>query len=523
MIYAQKFGKRAVLVLFILLFAWPVWQSLTKNRGGLTAWILVPLTLILGALLFAACRALGRIPDKYGRWILWGFMGFSLIVQLCLGFKLRYIPNWDIGAVFNGGRDWAVNGNFDDFLDYHATFSNNHGALFLFKTVFSFYRAFGGADYYAAALVFTALLTQLAVYAGYDTAKRLTGGVRGGVMFLVLLGIYLPFYTMAAAFYTDQLSLPFTILTLNLYLRGRDEERFPRKMVWFALCGIGSAIGATIKFTAIIPLIAVVLDWVLNNTEWRWEKVKRPLAGLGAAVLLVLIWMGTFSAYMEAKVGKERIYEQRMPLSHWIMMGFNQNDGNYDNEDYNISREFANLDARREGIPQEIRRRVKAFGAKGLRRRFNEKMAIDYSSGTFKQHDFFWLDPQNRDPEDENGWHTIVLPGEKNYNVYDHLATALLLAYLLWGIGGAVLSLPKPGFCAPWMALVGLNAFLLIWETNNRYILNHFPLMVLTAVLGLSLLRERVAPEAPKPAKVPVPGAKKPPQSRGKSKKRRAG
>ena len=480
---AQTWVKRAAFVLFIAIYALIFLQTLFNNGAQLNAALLFVLIAVACVLLYDLHRLLGKVTETQGRVILILFIAVSAAVQIIAGLQLRYIPQWDIAAVFNGGRDWAINGNFDVYQEYHAMQSNNHGALFLFRCVFQVYHLFGGTDFYAAALVFTVLILQVAVYAGYDAARRLAG-IRGAVMFLALLAVYLPFYTMGAAFYTDTLSLPFVILVLDFYLRGRDAERFGWKLCCFVACGAFAAIGAAIKFTALIPLIAVALDWALNHTPWNWSSLKKPLLSLGAAACAAVFLTLVFSAYMKTQVDQTLAEQRKMPLSHWVMMGLDgSNHGRYSASDFDFSMGLPDPDTRRQEISKVIRQRIQDFGVVGLIKHISVKLAIDYESGTFNQADFFWLDPQ-----EETGLHDFVLYNGKHYSAYNYVVTALLMAYLLLALAGAVASVRKPNFCAPWLALLGLAVFLMAWETNNRYTLNHFPLIVLCAVMGLSAL-----------------------------------
>jgi len=183
---------------------------------------------------------------------------------------------------------------------------------------------------------------------------------------------------------------------------------------------------------------------------------------------------------MTRQVGGDLIQERRMPVSHWIMMGL-YGDGRYHPAEYEFSMGLPDLDARRQEIPPIIWERVRERGFAGMIRHFGTKLAINFESGTFNQRDFFWLEPQN-----ETDLHDIVLNNRQHYDTYNHIATALLLAYIGLALLGAARALRKPEFCVPWLSLIGLALFLMIWEVNNRLPMNYFPVIVLAAVLGLA-------------------------------------
>jgi 4-amino-4-deoxy-L-arabinose transferase-like glycosyltransferase len=323
-------------------------------------------------------------------------------------------------------------------------------------------------------------------------------GVRSAVTALIMVGIYLPFYTMAASFYSDVLSLPFTALTLNFYLRARDQDQFQRKLVMFIACGLLAAVGSVIKFTVFVVLVACVIDWFLANQEWSWAKLKKPLLGVASAACAFAALTSGFYAYMDSKMDPDLVYQHREPMTSWILCGLGPNGGAYNPEYSNFTMSLPNIDVRREEIPLRIKQRLQELGFFGLIEHFGKKYSIAYESGTFKQNDFIGLPALNKTALHE--W--VVRPGNygsheqlygdishvgQYYDAYDHIATGLMLSYFLLGMAGAFIYFRKPGFCVPWLSLIGLNIFFLIWESSNK-IAGFFPIFVMCAVLGLSAL-----------------------------------
>ncbi|MCL2434287.1 MAG: glycosyltransferase family 39 protein, partial [Clostridia bacterium] len=420
MIKTQKLLSRAVLGLFTLIFFWVFIQVMFANQSGQSAILLLPLTACFCGLFYFLYKAAGGVTGKQARRTLLIFMAVSAVIQIYVGHCLRYIPAWDIDAVFGGGRDWAVNGNFDNYAQYYAEQTPNLGGLFIFRCVFWVYHLFGGKDFFMAAVVFATLLLQAGVWALFDVSRRIAGP-RGGIMSLVILGLYLPFYTMGAAFYTDALSLPFIMLTFAFFLRAGDARRFKNKLLLFAAAGAFAAVGAVVKFTAMIPFIALVINFLLKQKRWKWSQLKAPLYGLGAAVCAAAVLVASFYLYMGTKLDKQRSDERRVPLTHWVMMGL-KGDGGYSGEDYQFSFSQPTLEIRKKAIAEEIGNRVRALGPAGLIRLFGRKLSIDFDSGAFKQTDFFHLQPQN-----QTVLHDIVADtGAKHFDAYNHISTAML-------------------------------------------------------------------------------------------------
>ena len=492
MLKVQKLLSRIALGLFLLIYGWIFIQVMFNNHNGQSALLLLPLTACLCLLFYFLYGAFARATDKQAQRALFIFMAVSAAVQIYVGHCLRYIPAWDIDAVFGGGRDWAVTGNFDNYARYFDEQTANLGCLFVFRCVFWVYHTFGGQDFFMAAVVFTTLLLQAGVWAVFDVCRRLAGW-RGGIMALVIIGLFLPFYTMGAAFYTDALSLCFTMLTIAFYLRARGAKPVKRKLILYIAAGVAAAVGAIIKFTAMIPLIALAIDFVLKQKKWKWAQLKRSLPGLGAAVCAAAVLVASFYVYIGTK-RSQNSDKLRLPLTHWVMMGL-KDDGQYNGEDFSFSFSQPTLEIRKNAIAEEIRQRVSDMGPLGLLGLFGRKLSISFASGTFKQHDFFHLQPQN-----QTALHDIVARSDaKHFDAYNHISTAMLLALIVLGLAGAYKMLRKPGFCAPYIALVGLALFLLIWETNNRYTLNHLPVIMVCAVMGLKTLSQYPSGTRPKP------------------------
>ncbi|MCL2083141.1 MAG: glycosyltransferase family 39 protein [Oscillospiraceae bacterium] len=496
LVKTQSFWQKAVFMLFALLYAFTANKCLFDNKSGLSATLLFALLVGVCAFMWCAYNTLGGISKKWHKRILIGFIAITSVIQLYVGFQLRFTPNWDIAAIFDGGRDWAVNGHFQNWWDYFGTQTANLGALFLFRCIFGIYNFFGGTDFFAAALVYNTIMLEITVLAVYDSARRLAGR-RAGLMTLVLWGAYLPFYTMGASFYTDGLSMPFMALVVNLYLRARNERIFKQKMIYFIWCGIFTAIGAIIKATVLIPFIAIALNWVLYNRCWTWSKIGKRLAGFGSVCAVVILIVVTFYSFIFNKIDPQISHERRLPLTHWMWMGLNRDSkGAYSSSDFDYSmNSLENYDVRNRELPKRFRERLNEFGFREMIEHLGNKFAVSYQSGTFDQSGLFWLNPPQ-----ETEMHDIVLPDREHFGAYNHVATASMLALIVFSILGAIIFfVDRSSFCFPWLSLAGSALFLCIWESMQRYPHNLMPAFVLCATLTLAALYGDKPVPRPKP------------------------
>lgn len=417
--------------------------------------------------------------DRYYRAILIGFLSLYGLLTLVNGFLLRFTPSFDLDAVYGGAVQWIEEGSFSDYYEYYGYFPNNLGAMTILHFVFSLAALVDVTDFFAVGVVFnSALLTATALVTSL-TCRRLRGSV-GGVMALVLFALCLPFWFMGAAFYTDSLSVLFPVLFYDLYLLFKEQETWKGRLL--TACGMAAVltVGMLIKFTVLIVLAAVVIDALLCL---NWKRVCLLVVCCG---LLTTAAFSALNAYMySVHLDKAECEALRTPYLHWVMMGL-QNSGQYSAEDYEYTRSYP-PEERNQACLARIEARIQALGSRGLAQLFANKAVVCFGDGTYALSDF--LDDT---PAHDLALHQYILYSGAHYRGYQHLTTGILLAvYLLMLLGtGRCLRKtaghPVLSELAPRLAVLGILAFLLLWETSGRYFTNFVPLMLVCAVVSLA-------------------------------------
>jgi len=429
-----------------------------------------------------------NISEKVQRRILIIFLVVSAILQFIIGNRLRFTPIWDIEAIFEGARLWMQTGTLDypayfhtTYETYFARFSNQWGALVLFRWLFWLYERLGGTDFHFAALAWNVVMVQVMAFSLYASAKRLKGP-NAGLYVLFLLAVFLPFHFFGAVYYTDTLSMPFVAIAFYLYLRGKDEERLGRKIAIFALCGLAVTVGVAIKFNAIIILIAIAIDYLLTNERKGWHL---RLISIGTAAIIVITLLSGFFAYMNRLIGPEMIDRHRTPRMHWVMMGFNHNfDGRYNRHDDWFTIGIPDLETRQSETSRVARERIRGLGVGGVTRLAARKFAFNFGDGTYELHRILFSIPHN-----ETVLHQLVLIDGGGYSAYKHIATGFTTAFLILMLAGAILAFKKhENTAVPWLSFFGLALILTVWETGARITMNFFPMLVIGAIIGLSVI-----------------------------------
>ena len=221
----QKIGggmTAAFYAVFLFLFTFLTLGVLFSNIGysynRLLLFTFVFLFAAASSVLFRIIRTHAETLVKYERLILLLVLPLLFLIQMYLGFRLRFASAFDFASVYRGAIQWAETGTFSDYYEYYHYFPNNLGAMTLLFLVFKAAGLFGITDYFMLGVLLNAVMISLTVLTAYAAAKKLAGA-SGGAVCLFFFVTAPPFYILAAAFYTDSLSMLFPVLFYNVYLR----------------------------------------------------------------------------------------------------------------------------------------------------------------------------------------------------------------------------------------------------------------------------------------------------------------
>ena len=407
-----------------------------------------------------------------------GFLAVTFLLQLLPANALRFTPAWDMGAVYNGALSWIEHGDLSEYSEYFLYFPNNFGTLLLYKIVFSLT---GWADPFLTAAVMGSLSVTVTRFAAVLLCKK-TAGMRYAYACMLLLLLCPPLYFMGIAFYTDTLSLWAPVLALLLFVCGRQSQKLPAKLGWYAGAALAAAFGAQIKFTVIIVVIAEGLTLLIRK-EWK----ELLLAGIVHALVIAAVF-GAVSGIYYRNFDRETAARQNTPLTHWFMMGA-QGDGRYNGGDYDFTRSFSTVEERDTAVRAEVLRRYREMGAEGILQLWARKTAVDFGDGTCGISDFLDDGVMNR-----SGIHDWLLYEGRYYRYWQAICNGSLLLLLLLAVG-SVLGFLRRGQQAEektallriilYMNFLGIWCFLMLWESSPRYFSNSMGMILVTAVLGI--------------------------------------
>ncbi len=454
--------------------------------GSVYVWSGEPLLWVLSAGISGAFVFLmyagGKREDFFEQNYPYIVLSFLIVIggfQLSKAEELRFMPSFDLDAIYKGALEWLRTGTFAGYYDYFDWFPNNLGGLSLLYIFFRIGSLFS-SDYFRIAALGNEILLLL-TYLFISLSARKLWGSFCGVIALFMAGSMAPLLFMTDVFYTDSLSILFPVLLFYLSLKIEETEG-RRSLGWCALSGLIAAIGTLVKSTVLIMAVAIFLTFLVR------KKVRRAGAYLAwvsvsCFVLFFFFHQYIYTCHLDPALAKVK----NTPYSHWVMMGL-EGDGGYNPGDYEFTRSFQEPEKRNRAIKEEIQNRISQKGLKGMIKLYGVKLYRCFGDGTLGLSDF--LDDS---PQKESVLHQFLLYDGNQYGFYHGLCCCLLYGFFLLGMVYVWLGSTKTqagvkvcagSACALPIALCGLIVFLMNWEVSPRYITNYVPVFLLMAAGG---------------------------------------
>ncbi|MBQ9375039.1 MAG: glycosyltransferase family 39 protein [Ruminococcus sp.] len=481
--------KKAVIFVFVLIISIIIidgpLNSLLTNTVAL--WLILPISAVIGLIIWAK-----KLFDKYENTLEKNFklvfiiyLAVMFILQLVPVGTLRFVPKWDLDAVFGGAISWIKNGDLHEYNDYFLWFPNNFGLLTIYNVIFSIGHFFFGekTDYYMIATVMACISLTATRFSIVMICKKLLGTTSSYLAMLIML--FCPvMYFMSAVFYTDVLSMWATPLAILLFIKAYENHDKIKKPLLYIASAVAATFGAEIKFTVIIIVIALAISLLI-----RGEFKELCIFGATHLVIFTIVFT-SFNALYNANFDNKIAEERNTPILHWIMMGASEN-GSYNGEDYEFTRSFIDTDERDRAIKDELIKRYKNYGIDGTMNLWKAKTLKDFGDGTLGISDFL-----DDNVVKHSSLHEFLLYNGKHYNKWNTICTEYLLVMLIFMLLSVkkllmdkkISSIQECIMLALYMCISGLWIFLMFWEASARYFSNFYGLILLGSVLGISIV-----------------------------------
>lgn len=417
---------------------------------------------------------------KQNRLIVGIILGIILVIQCIVSYLFCVKPSWDFGKVFNEATKFNV---IIENTKYFTQCANNIPIMLIFKSIFYIFSFIGTNNYLILGIILNIIIIDSSIWVAYLLVKRILG--RNKALFaLVLFALNPAIYLYGPIFYTDTLTMIFPILILYLYVLLKDENiSKKRKTVIAILFGIIMAVGIILKFTIVIPFIAIIIYEVFFDISKKNIKLKCiQLAKIIIAMIIVVLLQKILLVKIVPNYTEMK--DKSLPFLHFIMMSI-EGDGRFNQDDVDFTMSL-DLENRNEKLIEEIKNRMQKHNENNDWYNFiTNKMLTTWGDGTY------YIPWQLEREPVHNGIHQEFIFRDGKYkSIYayytqaQHITMFILMIFLIF------YKLERKDFNYNILKLTFIGLFLvfIIYEAKSRYIVNFMPIFVIMQVIGLGNL-----------------------------------
>lgn len=483
-------------------------------------WLFLLIGLGLGVVLCMVVRAVSKTLSKIPAPALPPFLachGFGIFIA-CGAVVLVVLQ----GAIITGccfmGLDWdgpmMIWQTDQAWLDqYYGIYPNNLFLGGIFRTMRAAMGDVLSVELIMVLCAFGAASATASVCMTGFIVRRLSN-VKCGVCAFLLAFVFVGLNPHMLVPYSDAYSLAFTAGILCSYVCCK------KPLVKWPLITLLAAIGYALKPTVVMAVIAIVfVEAVLGYS--RMLRAKRAVAAgpveeaaahrrslrrrIATAVGTALLCVATFAmaegciSATSANVGANIDEDTALSAAHYLRLGANDNDGTCTNEDRDYSLSWADPATRVQKNLERTGDRYRKKGLDGTMVHLMKKNLITYDNG-----DMWWYRPVRMfmfqvysANEPLKQFYGVAASEEISVDGGMRAATPSpwsCIAQALWFmiLAGIVLNAfarkqPK-GVQVICITLLGLSAFLLLFEAGARYLFLYAPFYVILGVRGWQAL-----------------------------------
>ncbi len=404
---------------------------------------------------------------------------------------IAFYSGWDVsclaGTVYNLSAGTPIGGEV-----YYSMYPYNVPIVYFMQKAYDWAKN-SSAYPYNAEFIWIQMnnaFISIAGFASCMTVKRLTKKVFPTI---VVLGLYVAcvvFSPWKIIPYTDMMAIAFPILCICLYLYSVTSSQKAGRYVYFALSCLTAAIGALIKSSVYIMLVAIVLTELiklLKDIKGLWKECL-----IKCAIIVICILAATgVKNYTHEKTGFTPNHEISATLHHFFLMGLNEaTTGGHYSGDVAIFGQYATGKERNQAELKLAFERIKERGVIGYPYFLLRKLTMVFNDGTFtwgKEGGFYFSDYQHltdapyKEFLRELYWFDTPLTGR--FNTYSQL----VWFFILLGIPGICIGIKKDKngvWTVLTLCVLGVVMYMALLEARARYLICFLPLLITISTLG---------------------------------------
>ena len=467
---------------------------------------MLPVTVLGFGALLSVClffpKNLIKETEKTSRFyciLFFVLLSFFSVLIFVLNIKnpLRTDSLFDYGIITANANNIAAGKPLETPLYYRIALNNFKPTVLLafLKIITGF---LPGSDRGIPLLLIFTLNTTLTVLVTclWPEGKRIW---RYRILLLLLFFFLIPLYVQSGVFYTDNMTFGCAVTVLFFFKKALGFLKAEKKKSIIILLGIAAgilfALGFAVKVTVAIPFIAASVLFILYMISHPEETRKHLKKGL---LLLTLPFvLSTFFVSLSLELYCRSFEDYRIaknttePVISYVALGLTGNGSFSDNRDFAYYERYLETKEEKAAYSKEyIKENIGEFVNPS---HILKKSTFNFSGGFLGADDFV------RYPENENNLFFNLFDAWGKYywrtSQYCFLYSALIYLFLLTGSIYALFFLPEKekipfGILLGNFTFFGLFLFLMIWEANNRQVYNQMPLLLLSVVNTVRMIRE---------------------------------
>lgn len=402
----------------------------------------------------------------------------QLLILRCIWFE----TGWDVTCVYYDAVHRAEEGILLGSHEYFTVSPNNVMLTFIFAVICKILNIVGIRQYYLVLCCIGAFLINTAGYMVFQTVFKLSESIKTSVVAWSVYTLFISLSPWMSVPYTDVYTIIFPIGIFYLLLCRPKKNLF--KIGKWIFIGFLTILGYYIKPTAAIMTIAIVLVHFINLFVEKNKKYN--------VIVMILLVVGClsgilFNIYAKQYMGFVEDEDKALPIAHYLMLG--QNDktyGVFDNEDRNLTLSFATKEEKIANGLKVAKERFMVRGFLGNLRFFTIKNMVNYNNGTFSwayEGDFF-KDVSIKNDKISVFLRDVYYPEGEYHKKYAEFCQGIWLI-ILFGCIGLMKEEQWEKYVVPMLAVLGITAFLLIFESRARYLFLFTPVYVALGSIGL--------------------------------------
>lgn len=401
------------------------------------------------------------------------FLGvFMIVSEFILVFTLSSEIGWDCGMVLNAAQEK----NLEICNEYLSIYPNNLLLVLIFRVWNDLLNS--GNDMY---ILNTNLLNIIAMGVSYvliylissfyfeNKVTKLTL-----LYFVCIIGIS-PWIIIP---YSDIQMMPWGLLLVYCFMIW-EMSSSRRKIVLMSMkIGALCFVGLHIKPTFIVVYVA------LFGMNFLRKKKDVVCVCVGSLLIIFLLNMCWNSAIYKLDT-YDLDSDMSFPMTHYIMLGLNNNKGIYTEEDYQITCQGRNKKEKVEANIEQISLRMKSRNFGEHMKCLGEKVKLLYAEGNF-----YWggeggpLSFLNFDLGKYSFIRKIFYVNGENYDIYKYSVQGLWFTLLIFVMCN-IFHIHKKNIGIFFLVIFGITLFNLLFEMRSRYLISFLPFYCILSATGI--------------------------------------